>query len=422
MNIKKRLIFFFSNSLFKNAYYLAANSIIGSLTGFIFWIIAARLFSTEDIGLASTIISAIGLLALLSNFGFNISLIRFLPELKDKSTTLINSCSLVSVSVAFILSIIFLYGTDFLSPSLSSVKSSGLFAMIFVSFTMLMVLASLHESVFVGFRKVDFSFRKMLIQNIIKIPLIFLFKAFGSLGIISAFGIAYLIATVVSVVILIPRINPNYKLSCDINLKMLKSISSYSAGNYLAWIFESLPNFIFPIIITNTLNAEKAAYFYIAWMIASILFIIPKSLATSLFAEGSHNKNTIKQNSMKSIKTSLVLVAMAMIILFFTADKILLLFGSEYSANSRNLLFILTISALPMIINSIYISIKRIEKDVKTIILVNAFIALGTLTVSYSLITTTGITGIAYGYLITNCFVSLIVIKDIMRGDTISCD
>ncbi|MBC7086774.1 MAG: oligosaccharide flippase family protein, partial [Methanomethylovorans sp.] len=201
MNIKKRLIFFFSNSLFKNAYYLAANSIIGSLTGFIFWIIAARLFSTEDIGLASTIISAIGLLALLSNFGFNISLIRFLPELKDKSTTLINSCSLVSVSVAFILSIIFLYGTDFLSPSLSSVKSSGLFAMIFVSFTMLMVLASLHESVFVGFRKVDFSFRKMLIQNIIKIPLIFLFKAFGSLGIISAFGIAYLIATVVSVVI-----------------------------------------------------------------------------------------------------------------------------------------------------------------------------------------------------------------------------
>ena len=57
-----------------------SSSLTSAGSGFFFWLIAARFYSTADIGLASAIISAMGLISMLSLLGFDISLVRFLPE------------------------------------------------------------------------------------------------------------------------------------------------------------------------------------------------------------------------------------------------------------------------------------------------------------------------------------------------------
>ena len=74
--LKKHL----SDPLFKNAYFLMFSSLTSAGSGFFFWLIAARFYSTADIGLASAIISTMGLISMLSLLGFDISLVRFLPE------------------------------------------------------------------------------------------------------------------------------------------------------------------------------------------------------------------------------------------------------------------------------------------------------------------------------------------------------
>ena len=90
--LKKHL----SDPLFKNAYFLMFSSLTSAGSGFFFWLIAARFYSTADIGLASAIISAMGLISMLSLLGFDISLVRFLPEREDKQE-LINSCLTISL-------------------------------------------------------------------------------------------------------------------------------------------------------------------------------------------------------------------------------------------------------------------------------------------------------------------------------------
>ena len=85
-----------NDPLFKNAYFLMLSSITSAGSGFFFWLIAARFYSTADIGLASAIISAMGLISMLSLLGFDISLVRFLPEREDKQE-LINSCLTISL-------------------------------------------------------------------------------------------------------------------------------------------------------------------------------------------------------------------------------------------------------------------------------------------------------------------------------------
>jgi len=65
-------------SFYRNAVYLMLSSGVTAALGFVFWILAARFYSASDVGLASAIISAAGLLALLSTLGLNYGLIRFL--------------------------------------------------------------------------------------------------------------------------------------------------------------------------------------------------------------------------------------------------------------------------------------------------------------------------------------------------------
>ena len=76
--------------LYLNAAYLMLANLANALFGFVFWIIAARLYTAEAVGVASAILSAASLLTMLSSLGLGYGLIRFLKS-SNNPTILINS-------------------------------------------------------------------------------------------------------------------------------------------------------------------------------------------------------------------------------------------------------------------------------------------------------------------------------------------
>ncbi len=81
--------------LFANAYFLVGNNLLSAGSGFFFWIFAARFYSPEDVGIGSALISAMGLLCMLSMLGFDIGLIRYIPNENEKagwSTGIMRAC------------------------------------------------------------------------------------------------------------------------------------------------------------------------------------------------------------------------------------------------------------------------------------------------------------------------------------------
>ena len=85
LTTKESLKGLYGVSLYRNAVYLMINSGVFAITGFFFWMAAARLYPTEAVGLASAAIVASGLLALLSTLGLDCGLIRFLPWSGEKA-------------------------------------------------------------------------------------------------------------------------------------------------------------------------------------------------------------------------------------------------------------------------------------------------------------------------------------------------
>jgi len=403
----------FQDSLYRNALYLMIANIVGVLLGFVFWIIVARFYAAEDIGLASATISATMLLASFAHLGLGIGLIRFLPCSSKSANSMINTCLTISAFSSILAAVIFVAGLGFWSPTLLFIRQNPIYLAAFVAFTIAVTLSTLTEQTFVAKRRAGFIVVKTLIFNLLKLPLpILLAVFFHSFGIFASWGVSLGVALVVSLFLFLPRAQPGYYPTFAIKRQAVNEMLHFSFANYISSLLWAAPVYILPIMVVNLLGAELNAYFYIAWTIASILFMLPGAISTSLFAEGSSDEERLGFNTWRSLRLVFLTLVPAVIVILPFADKLLLLFGSSYSESAATLLRILALSALPLAINTVYLAIKRVEMKLRLIIGLTAFVAVATLGLSYWLLPRMGINGVGVAWLVSQGVMALGIIAD----------
>jgi len=133
-----------NNPLYRNSYYLMVNSLASAILGFLFWIIAAKLYPSYDIGIATVLVSSSALLIIFSRLGFDFSIIRFFP-IKNKSQIL-NTSIIASTFFAIILTIFFVIKIDFFAPDLqilTNYKNS-------LIFLLYIIITSIKKSIYQG--------------------------------------------------------------------------------------------------------------------------------------------------------------------------------------------------------------------------------------------------------------------------------
>jgi len=110
---------------------------------------------------------------------------------------------------------------------------------------------------------------------------------------------------------------------------------------------------ILPIMVLNVLGAEQAAYYYIAFAIASLLFMIPNAISMSLFVEGSHGE-ALKRTVVKSLFAILSLLIPAAAALYVCGGWVLGVVGAEYAAGGLGVLRVMVAASLFVGVNSVY--------------------------------------------------------------------
>ena len=400
-NIRIKIIKNFSDPLYKNSYILIVNTVLAAMFGFIFWTATAKVYSTNDVGLAVTMISAISLLAIFSNLGFSSSLIRYLPN-SDGETykNIINTCFTISGAISLILTVAFLAVLNIVSPALMFIRANWWFSLAFILFSIAMSLNTLQVSIFIGKRSTQFELIKNLMWNILKIVLIFYFTWLGAFGVFSSFGIALVIAFTFGTVILLRKIHPEYLPIPTIDKKVVKDLFNYSSKNYIADFLITAPGFLLPLMITNILSPEDSAYFFMAWMITGLILIIPIAISNSLFAEGSYDEEKIYAYLKKSLYLAFILVIPTTFIILTVGNKILLMFGKEYSENATHILWLLALSCIPYTFNRMYITLKKIKHDINTVIAINGATAIIGLGSAYLLLNQIGLIGVGVGWVL----------------------
>jgi len=408
---RKRLKQVLTTPLYANAFYLMLNTAIMAFLGFFFWLLVARFYTEAEVGYSSAIISAISLISMISLVGLNSSLIRFLPH-SSEPRKLINSCFTLSGLIALAAAGIFIAGSGLWSPALNFVRQSAVFYSAFVVFALLGTLSSLIDSAFIASRRAGFILSKNTIFSLLKIPLPVLFVLFfHAFGIVASWGIAIGVAVVLSLFLFLPMVQNRYKPVPTLKPGLIKGMWQYSHGYYLSNLFSSAPALILPVMVVNLIGAESNAYFYVAWMIAGLLFAIPVGVASSLFAEGSHFEDKLEENVVKSVRFTFVLLIPAVILLILVGKWLLLAFGQSYSANALRLLWILALSSLPLGINHIYTGILKVTGRLKELAIIWGFIAVAVLLASFLIMPVTGIIGVGYVWLGVQVAIAIYIIS-----------
>ncbi len=389
------------NKLLVNSFFLISSAAAHSITGFVFYIIIARLFSAEDLGLSVNLLTSLSLVMVLSHFGFSESIIKFYKKSREKEN-LIGT----SIFVSGLLSLFFAFAILVLMcikiPSMIVFFSNYLaYAFLFLIMSSVWSISILFDSIYIAMERAEYVLIKTLIFSFFKVMLPFVFISLGFFGIYSSWTIAALIS-----LILMQKIRKfSFKLS--INVGLLRKVISFSFVNYIGNISYWLRNFLVPFIITLVYGAASAAFFYVPLRLLDLMLIVPKSTGRALFAQGSKNKKSkgVAVAFFLSIASSFFFI----FVFFAFGVKLLSVYGMDYVKNSFAVLKVLSVYGLFMAINEILLTQAQHNSDSKEILTIRVLSSMLSLA-SLLYLSKYGLIGFAYAFLFGEAIAFIFVV------------
>jgi len=398
--------------LYRNGYILLLSGIISAGLGMVYWFLAARLYAPGTIGLNSALLSAVMFLSGASQLGLNSVLVYFIPRAKQGTGLLVLQSYLVSLFVAGVAGLLFGWGIGIWAPTLRFVVELPLLFLVFILSIMTWCIFTLQDSVLTGLRQTVWVPVENSLVALIKIGLLLVFAgSFQQYGIFAA----WMIPTVISLLPvnwlifgrLIPQREPKGQGTSATT--SLPEMTRHMFGNYVGSLFFLASSTLLPVIVTELAGARANAYFYIPWMMATGLQLIPQNMTTALTAEVAHDRTKMSAYCAGMLKQIMRLLLPLVALIFVGAPWILGLFGPDYAREGTPLLRLLPLAIIPNVFVSLYISIARVQSRMKSIMVVQGIICILSLGMSYWLLKPYGITGIGIAWFTTQSVMATIL-------------
>jgi O-antigen/teichoic acid export membrane protein len=373
--------------------------------GFAFWVIVARLFSTGDVGRASSLVSATSLLAMLSLFGLNSTLVRFLPTSEDRDS-LITAAVILAATCAAGLGLIYLLLTPVLAPRLAFVEHQPAMVVGFILLVSAAAVNLLTDSVFIAARKASYcALTDGGVSGITKIVSALILAGSGAYGLFSACAAGFATAAVVSLALIVSALH--WRPSLSGSFRVLKPLLRFSSANYAGNIFILLPTLVVPLIVLDRLGASAAAYYFVAYQIATLLYSAVYAVEAAFLAEGSQADADWQQTRRRSRRFAVALFVPACVALIIVAHWVMLIFGPRYGRFGTPSLVVLALAVIPIAASNWSWTVLRLTGQLKRLVLSAGVFAISTCGLAWFL-APHGLTALAASWPI-GCSVSAIV-------------
>lgn len=374
----------FNEKLLLNSYALIGNNFLTAGASYFFWILAARLFPSDTVGVASVGLAALALVSLICSFGLDFGLSRFLPASQDRNaeSALLSTSFVIRLVATATVALTFLLGIPWWSPELALLQSP-VYAALFVTLALSDGLFLLFNASYVAYRDTRYVLIAGLIFNTVKLLVLVALPArLGVLVILSAVAAASLVTVFLGKVAFLPKLAPRALrlVGWRNEAPRIRQFVRYSLWNQSSAIIAELPSKILPLLVLNGLGARESAYFYVAWMTASLVRTASVSISQVAFAEISFKEASSGVNLRKSFQLTLGTVLGLGAALVLLSPYLLSFFGTEYAASGGRTLVWYVAAVLPFAVTNLYLMIQRLAYRmwmVNLLSLVGAVVSLG---------------------------------------------
>jgi O-antigen/teichoic acid export membrane protein len=429
-----------SDSLVRNSLYMMTTTVVTAGLGYVFWIVAARIFSSAQIGIASAVISLCTTLALLTYLGSFSMLVKCLHAYERSrlwTSIVVRVCVLTSALTAIVAAIAVPFFAD--SKSYGSFFHSTWAILLAVAGAATWTLVNLFSAVFIAARRAGSVLSTQALVSVAKVLLVVPVAALGlgAVGIVGAWGISGLIGVVIGSLWFVPRLGlggakqfePSHravgltdqgktrfggsywlsywKARHRRSLRLNASTFGQLIGQHLTGVGGAVTPLILPVLVALRLGVVSNAYFYVTWMIGGIFFTVSPSVSSALFAETVRVTSDLRGVVLKAFRvTSLILIPL-MVVVIAGGRLILAVFGRQYAAAGYGLLVILALSAMPDAVSNIAVAVFRAKNRLRYAVMINIGILIATVVGAWFLMPLLGIVGAGVAWLLAQVLAAI---------------
>ena len=332
--------------------------------GFAFWLLAARLFPPEDVGIAAAAIAGVMLVSQLSVFGIESAIVARYTEHEHRRDHFFNTAFSLVALAAVIVAVLAALVALGLNGDLSQVVKDGPLFALYVGMSVVAAVGIVLDQASMVLRRGDHVMSRNATNGFLSIVPLLAMWPLASTGIGGAaalFG-SWVFGATAGLVVgawQLNRLEPRYRYTPMLRRSFAVTLVRTGFPNHVLTLTERIPVLVLPLIITERISPNATAYWYAAWMVAWATLVISRSMSFALFAETSRRGTDLAASTIKALRGSLLLGGGAAIITIIAAPWILSLLGPDYAAVGTGPLRVLVLSFAPYSVIMTYIAVCR---------------------------------------------------------------
>ena len=403
--------------LLRNAYMLIINATATSGLGLLYWVVAARFYSADTVGVSSAALSAMTFLSGIAQLSFNDTFMRFVPPAGAAVRRLVGVAYLISIGLGVVAGVVFLLGLSTWAPSLTLLSDNPVVQTLFVLAVSFMAIFTLQDSVLTGLRRPKFILIENAVFGALKLGLLIACAAWlKDYGIFVSSVVPMALLTVPVNALIFKRLMPQHvALTQQAQKISLREVARYVAGNYLGVLAAQLTFTLLPILVLNVAGKSAGAYYYLPALLATSLRLVATNLTASLTVEAALDQRRLVEYCQRVLKNGLRIVALLAAVVCVAAPYVLAVFGKGYVAEGTLLLRLLALAAIPNVVIMVYIGKARVQGHLHAIVLLTVVQAALELGSSYILLGQYGIAGIGMAFCLCQTLVALVLLATGLR-------
>jgi O-antigen/teichoic acid export membrane protein len=398
-----------NDSLARNSLLIMATTVVNGGLGYVYWMLAARAIPQPLVGNATALISAATALSMIANLGAGHMFIQRLPGsapdlwARIVSGGLLAGCAATAAAAAA--------GTVLVPMAAANFgflqRPAGAAALVCAATAI--TATTLLDNVYVAHRAGHGMFVRNLALALGKIGALAAILAVGahSAGVVVvSWTLPTLLVSVATVAAGLGRLRPGARLRLTGLSSELPHLRTALTGHHLINLTQAGPAALLPVLVTARLGPGANAHFYLAWMTASMLFMVSPAVASALYAERT---NAARVGLRRAAIVVLAMVGAPAALLLTEGDQILALFSAAYAAEGGMLLKILVLAAVPDAITNLAVAHWRSHGEFHLCRRLNVARAVTCLTLSWLLLPGAGVTGAGIAWLAGQAVSALLV-------------
>jgi O-antigen/teichoic acid export membrane protein len=349
--------------MYRNAYALMLNTVVNSGLGLLYWIVAARTSSPEDVGRGNALISLMLLVSILTQVDFGQALIRFLPRAGTGAARLVLTAYGVGVGLAVVGATAVMAWCHLVLHPGDPLHVSLPLAGWFVVSTAAWSLFNLQDSTLTGLRASVWIPLENGVYGVVKLGLLVV-VAQTSLtdGVFTSWTLPVLALLVPVNLLLFRRLIPRHAASAGAGDEVpdRRVLARYLTGGYVGHLAGQMSSTFLPVLVVELLGAAQGGFYLPAQTAFAAMTLLSAAITSSLVVEAARDEQNAPRHAVAMLRRIAVTVWPAAALVGLTAPWLLTLFGPEYRANATFLLQLLMITVFPKVVTSLFNTRSRL--------------------------------------------------------------